>query len=204
MSERELLNLVHRVADLERRLASVVVEGIVDQVQAKPYRVRVNYGTADEPLLTDWLPVAVERAASAVIWWPLEVGEAITILSPNGHLEQGRVFRARYTSDHPPPSDDLDTLLVHFGDDGFFQYQRAQHQLTLQLPSEGKTYLVSKGGFSLVGDLGVEGKITSSGDIKSEGDITDKTRSMQEDRAISNAHDHDVVNNSKAVPTGDW
>lgn len=121
----EFLDLLRRVATLERRLADMVVEGVVHQVQAKPYRVKVNFGTGDEPQLSNWLAVGAERAATGNSWWPLEVGEAVTIISPGGKLERGRVLRGRYSEEHPPASTDLNLVKFEFGDGGYFQYSRS-------------------------------------------------------------------------------
>lgn len=197
-SDDVLFDLIRRVSCLENNLSKVIMDGVVHGVQASPYRVKVNYGTADEEQLSAWLPVSVERSASASVWWPLEVGEAVTILSKNGNLDRGRVMRTRYTVDNPAPSDNLDLAQMAFGDGGFVEYDRATHKLRIILPEQATTELVSKAGIKFIGDLDVDGSINASGDI------TDHTRSMQNDRHISNAHDHDVVNHSKATPTPDW
>ncbi|CAA0097599.1 Uncharacterised protein [BD1-7 clade bacterium] len=118
--------LVQRINRLERRLANILVEGVIAQVQTAPYQVRVNIGTEDEPQLTNWLTPTADRAGTnGQIWWPLEINEAVTIISPNGDIERGRVTRSRFTDVIPPPSTDLNMLQVNIDADNHFSFNRS-------------------------------------------------------------------------------
>lgn len=127
---------LRRIAILERKTADMIVEGVVVAVQPKPYRVKVDYGEEGHPLHTGWLPVAPFRAGMADSWWPLDVGEGVTIISVDGVLERGRVFPARYTEDHTPPSEDLNECQLNFGDGGYLHYNRATHQAFFKAPTK--------------------------------------------------------------------
>ncbi len=198
-----LMQLLERVAELEQQVAHLIVEGVVTEVQANPYRVKVNIGSESEAVITDWLPVAVPRAAHTIVWCPLEVDEAVTIISPAGVIRSGRVYPASYTMDYPAPSDNLAEIYINLGDDGLLIYNRDQHQLDIQLPGYAITNLISDGGINFTGDLLVDGNIDSTKNIHADGEVSDHTRTMQEDRDISNDHDHNV-SGSKALKTQDW
>ncbi|ODS22904.1 hypothetical protein AB835_11675 [Candidatus Endobugula sertula] len=136
MSDNLVQQALQRIAVLERKLANTVVEGVVVEVQAKPYRVKVDYGEKNKPQLTGWLPVAPFRAGMADSWWPLDVGEGVTIISVDGALERGRVFPARYTESNVPPSENLDECQLNFGDGGYIHYNRATSEGAFKAPSK--------------------------------------------------------------------
>lgn len=136
MSDDIVMDLVRRVSTLERKLANTIVEGVVYQVQANPYRVRVDYGTPETPQYSAWLPVVPLRSGSGNMWWPLEPGEGVTIISENSTLERGRVFPSRYTDDHPPTSQNLDEFQINFGDGGYLHYNRATGEGIFKAPTK--------------------------------------------------------------------
>ena len=86
MDREGMVHLLRRLAALERRVSALFRTGKVAEVQLSPYRVRVDIGPDDEggPVLTDLLPVAVERAGEVRTWSPLTVGERVEVLSPGG------------------------------------------------------------------------------------------------------------------------
>lgn len=77
-------DVMRRLSALEAAVAGVVRLGRIDDVQQRPYRVTVNLGPADNPVLTGWIPAVVPRAGSALIWSPLTAGEGCLVLSPGG------------------------------------------------------------------------------------------------------------------------
>lgn len=129
-------DLAQRIADLERQLNNLAIDGVIADVQHNPYRVRVNYGSSDEPVLTDWLPVAVTRAANAITWWPLEVGEAVMVLSPNGDTTRGRVYPAEYTENNTQPDTNPDHMRINFGNGNSVVIDRATGKMNLIITNE--------------------------------------------------------------------
>ena len=77
-------DVIRRLAALEAALANVVRLGRVASVEKRPYRVDVNVGTADAPVLTGPIPAIIPRAGSAIQWSPLTVGEGCLVLAPGG------------------------------------------------------------------------------------------------------------------------
>ena len=133
MSDDVVMDLMRRIAELERRQNDTVIAGIVSEVQRKPYRVRVNYGTPDAPQTTALLPVMVTRAAAAKVWWPLEVGEAVLVLSPGGDTQQGRVIPASYSQAQPQPAEQAEKLAIEFGGGNSLSLDRSEGKLKLTL-----------------------------------------------------------------------
>lgn len=131
-----MMDLLQRIADLERRLNDTVITGVVSEVQHKPYRARVNYGTPDAPQTTALLPVMVTRAAAAKVWWPLEVGEAVLVLSPGGDTQQGRVIPASYSQAQPQPDDQAAKLAIEFGSGNRLSLDRNAGKLTLTVTGD--------------------------------------------------------------------
>lgn len=85
MPQDVLAQLLRRIADLERRVASVVRIGRVAEVQDRPYRAIINIGSEDRPVLTPPLHVLVPRAGSSLVdFSPLDVGEGVLVLAPGG------------------------------------------------------------------------------------------------------------------------
>ena len=82
----ELLNQVlRRLSAVERRVSSIVRLGRVAGVRHRPYRVQVDIGPQDAPVLTDWLSVVVPRAGAGMqIVSPLSVGEGVLVVAPGG------------------------------------------------------------------------------------------------------------------------
>ncbi len=168
------LSIQQRLEALERALAQMVVRGKVERVDYTTRRAKVRY-SADQ--VTGWLPFKPLRAGKAIMWWPIEVGEAVTVISP-GDLTLGEIFPGSYQNDFPAPSADPDLFLLQFSDDAFLSYQRKDKTLVAQLPADGTTTLRSKGGVSIEGDTQITGNITVSGNAHADGDVSDSTSTM--------------------------
>ena len=136
MSDDLVMDVMARIAELERRLNDTVITGIVSAVQRKPYRVRVDYGTPDAPQTTALLPVMVTRAATAKVWWPLEVGEAVLVLSPGGDTQQGRVIPASYSQVQPQADEQAERLAIEFGNGNSLSLDRDAGKLKLTLTGD--------------------------------------------------------------------
>lgn len=136
------MGLAERVSELERKFGQCYVKGKVSAIDPDNRMVRVSYGTKQNPMVTDWLPVVPMRCAKATIWWFPEVGEGARVISP-GDLRQGEVYPGRYTAETPAPSKDPDLFLIQFGDGSEIRQQRKDHRL--DIINKGPTYLTSTG-----------------------------------------------------------
>lgn len=190
------LSIHQRLEALERALAQMVIRGKVEEIDFEKKRARVRYSPEQ---VTGWLPWKPIRAGKAIIWWPLEVGEAVTVISP-GDLSLGEIFPSSYQTTFPAPSDDPDLFLVQFDDQSSLSYQRIDKKLIATLPDGGTTLLTSPGGITLVGDTVIDGNVTitkntqiygsthSQGNVISDADVSDSKSSMQSMRDTYNGH----------------
>ncbi len=119
-------NLFQRIEELERKLAQMHVRGKVVEVDYENQRARVQYG---ENQTTGWLRWKPLRAGRAIVWWPLEVGEAVTVLSP-GDLTLGEILPSSYSEAHSAPSTNPDLCIVQFGDGSYVQHDRSNGNYT--------------------------------------------------------------------------
>lgn len=189
--------ILQRIEELERRLAQMVVDGKVCEVDHDKHHVKVCYGNpeSDKPLTTGWLKWDGIRAGKAKVWWPLEVGEAVTVLSP-GDLSQGRIIASHYQADSPAQSNDPDLFQINFDDESTVSYHRANKEFKLLLPAGANTQIVTDGGLDITGNTKITGNLhvtgtTHSDDaITSNADVSDSKSSMQDMRDTYNSHAH--------------
>ena len=171
------------LVEVVRKLASLIRVGVVHKVRLSPYAVRVKSGN----LVTAWLPVVVSRAGNNKSWDPLEAGEQVIILSPDGNPAQGWVLPAGYSQQHPAPESSGDKKHYVFADGARVEYDRKNHHFDINLPDGATVHLKASGGITLTGDLAV------NGNIQATGNVSDSIRSMAEDRDIFNGHSHSGV-----------
>lgn len=91
-----------QISDLNRRLANLIRDGLIAEVDHSGAVCRVDTGD----ITTDWLPWYTVAAGNTRRWDPPTVGEQVTIFSPSGELAAGRVMRGLYTDDQSAPSED--------------------------------------------------------------------------------------------------
>jgi phage baseplate assembly protein V len=107
----------------ERRLADVVKSGRVIETDYAKARVRVGIGDpadAEGYIKTGWLPMAGGRSDE---WNPLQVGEAVMVLSESGDLPNGVVIPATiYNEDNPAVGDRGDLWRKDFRDGSSIEY----------------------------------------------------------------------------------
>lgn len=99
MSENERDTLFW-LQEIERRLANMVMEGKVVEVDPVKERARVEFHNDEGAVAkTGWIKHGAMAAGKDVkIWSGLEVGEWVTFLSPGGDLNNARVV-ARHFKD---------------------------------------------------------------------------------------------------------
>jgi len=180
-----MMNLHFEVAELNRRLANMLLLGKVVDVSFDECIPKVKVTIGD--LQTTWLPMLVQRAGSDVSFWALEKGEQVLVLSPSGELTQGVVLGSINQKSTPSIGDSNDIHRTEYSDGAVIEYDRKAHYLKIALPPGGKAELIADGGLTVTGDV----KVT--GNIESTKEIIDHTRSMQEDRDIFNPHTHGGV-----------
>lgn len=116
------------VNDSERRHADQIKFGKVHEADYAKALVRVMIGDEDDEdghLITGWLPMPGARARKDREWHPLEVGEAVVVLSESGETQNGVVIPAGiYSDEDPAPGDKAGLWRKLFEDGGVVEYDR--------------------------------------------------------------------------------
>jgi phage baseplate assembly protein gpV len=113
----EILELLTRIAELERKLDSMFRHGPVHERKKIEGRwfVRLKIGgTEQESFLSPWIPYSSPNGGPAglnVHRVPAE-GEQLTMLSPAGDFRQAVATSLFWSDDHPPPSEDEDAVTI--------------------------------------------------------------------------------------------
>ncbi|CAM6436364.1 Phage baseplate assembly protein V [Citrobacter sedlakii] len=184
--------------DLQRRLANIVRRGVIHSVtHDRIPKCRVDLGDN----ITGWLPLCqgfsgMNRADSN----PYAVGDAVTVLSEAGELNNGRVFPGWNTGGLPVPEGSDSEHITRYGDGTEIRYDRAEHALTITVAENGTYKIIGKGTLDgpveITDTLTVQGKTQINADTAVKGnigasqEITDKTGSMSGIRKTFNSHDH--------------
>lgn len=184
--------------DLQRRLANIVRRGVIHSIQLGSVpKCRVDLGD----IVTAWLPLCqgfsgANRADSN----PYAMGDAVTVLSEAGELNNGRVFPGWNTGALPVPEGNESEHITRFGDGTEIRYDRAAHALTIVLADGGTYKIVGKGTLDgpveITDTLTVQGKTQINADTNVAGnigaaqEITDAKGSMSAIRQTFNGHDH--------------
>lgn len=157
------------LADLSRRLESLIRLGAVAEVDLTAPRVRVASGG----LTTHWLPWLECRAGTTRTWNPPTVGEQVVLLCPSGEPATGIVLGALNSDSIPAPDSSADTHITLYPDGARVCYNHA----TGALSAVGiKTALVQASEKVTVDvpETEITGNVTIDGDllVKGTGTIT--------------------------------
>lgn len=90
--------LQERITELERRMSNMLFYGVV--IEAKENKVKVAQGD----LVTGWIPVFQAAAGTdESIFTPIENGEMVCVVCPNGSIENGAALRGLNYKSKPIP-----------------------------------------------------------------------------------------------------
>ncbi|MFN3881497.1 MAG: phage baseplate assembly protein V [Nitrincola lacisaponensis] len=174
------------IADLNRRLESLIRLGSIAEVDHAGRKLRVKTGG----LLTGWLPWPAEVGRNYRRWRPLRTGTQVVLACPSGDPAQAVIIQILYTTVLNAPSADPDVDLIQFNDGSIIQYDSSNSHLiaecvgdvTVKSPSEVK---IDSPKTIVTGELSVEGLlIYKSGMSGSGGSGT--TASIQGNVQITN------------------
>lgn len=184
--------------DLQRRLANIVRRGVIHSVKHDGIpKCRVDLGD----IVTTWLPLCqgfsgANRADSN----PYAAGDAVTVLSEAGELNNGWVFPGWNTGAMPVPEGSDSEHITRYSDGTEIRYDREAHALTIKI-AEGGTYKIIgtgtlDGPVEITDTLTVQGRTQINadthvnGDIGATGNISDGTGTISAIREVHNDHDH--------------
>ncbi|MCI5078715.1 hypothetical protein [Oricola sp.] len=118
MAFRELVELVARVAELERRFAGMMRHGTVAEVDPARQRIRLDFGPAhgaEGRFLSPWVPYA-QFSGALRVHTPPTVGQQFTAMSPTGDFQQAVAVPLTHSTANPSPSTAADQNVLSFGD----------------------------------------------------------------------------------------
>ncbi len=184
--------------DLQRRLANMIRRGVIQSIQHGGIpKCRVDLGD----ITTTWLPLCqgfsgANRSDSN----PYAVGDAVTVLSEAGDLNNGRVFPGWNTGAMPTPEGSESEHITRYSDGTEVRYDREAHALTITLAGDGTYKIIGKGTLDgpveITDTLTVQGKTQINADTQVQGNIgasqevSDSKGNMSGIRQTFNAHDH--------------
>ncbi|VVE35192.1 phage baseplate assembly protein V [Pandoraea fibrosis] len=157
------------LADLSRRVANMLREGIVSELDDVTGWVRVRVEDESVQLETDFLPVFAVCAGPNQEWSPPEPGEGVMVLCPMGDLAQGRVLAGIPHERFPAPGGSREVWRRTFKDGARIEYDRVKHVLTATLPESGlakitaQTVVAEAALTKCTGNLLVEGALAVEG-----------------------------------------
>lgn len=114
------------IADLIRRLESLIRYGTIAEVQMAPPRVRVKSGG----LTTIWRPWISLRAGDTTEWDPPTVGEQCVFFSPSGEPTTGFALVGLFSDARPAPSSSPDEHVRAYPDGARITYNHATGALS--------------------------------------------------------------------------
>ncbi|PHI44569.1 baseplate assembly protein [Serratia marcescens] len=186
------------MGDLARRVANMIRRGVVQSVKHGPQpQCRVEIGD----ITTTWLPVCQpSSSANRADSNPIAVGDAVTVISEAGDLNNGRVFPGWNTGKMPVPDGSESEHVTRYSDGTEIRYDRDAHALKIII-AEGGTYEIEgkgtlRGPVEITDTLTVKGKTelqadtAVTGDLSATGDISDGKSTLARVREIFNIHTH--------------
>jgi phage baseplate assembly protein V len=168
----------YALADLSQRVARMMRFGNVTDVQTRPPRCRVTFGTdpiTGEVHETGWLRLAGSADNNLSVWSLPATGASVLVLSPGGEVNGGLVFPAGFTDDRTPPSDKTGEYVISFGNGAAVAYSMDSNVMDVSLPEGGRVRIKA--------NVDIDGTLTAT-------EVNDKTGSMQAMREVHNEHTH--------------
>jgi phage baseplate assembly protein V len=146
------------IADLNRRIESLIRLGTIAQVDHAARKLRVQTGG----LLTGWLPWPAEVGRNYRRWRPLRTGTQVILACPSGDPAQAVVVQILYTTALDAPSTDPDIDLIEFDDGTLIHYDSAAHRLSIDVHGDASVQVEGDATLMVGGDLAatVEGVAT--------------------------------------------
>ncbi len=108
----------YEVAELQRKLAGMILVTTITSVDHAAKKLRVRLGS-DESKEIPWPAIA---GRNFVAWRPLREGQQIILLSPNGDPAQGMVIGELYSQAIDAPSTDENVDLIQFNDGSYIKH----------------------------------------------------------------------------------
>jgi phage baseplate assembly protein V len=172
--------------------------GIVKTQDVQNARVRVTFPDRNQ-MTSWWLPICVPKSQNDKAYWIPDVGEQVVCLMDE-HDEDGAVLGSIYSSADTAPVSSADKWHVTMKDNATFEYDRAAHNLAINLPANAAMTIVVNG-VTISIDSGKNINLSGAADIKLV--TTSHTDSVNNIINVFNGHTHGGVqpgSGNTAVP----
>jgi len=163
MAIKELVELVARVTDLERRVTGMMRHGTVAEVDMDMLRVRLDLGPAHGGVgrfLSPWIPYA-QFAGALKVHTPPAVGQQFMMVSPTGEFQQAVAVPLHWSQPNPSPSDRQDENVLTYGD---VRIEVRDSEVVFRV--DGTTVTINGEGVQIDGKLHVTETIKANGPIQ--------------------------------------
>lgn len=115
------------IADVNRRIESIIRFGTIAEVDHAARKLRVKTGG----LLTAWLPWPADVGRNYRRWRPLRQGTQVVLGCPSGDPAQAVILQILYTTAINTPSTDPAIDLIEFDDGSYIQHNAGSGQMHL-------------------------------------------------------------------------
>ncbi|ROS05711.1 phage baseplate assembly protein V [Sinobacterium caligoides] len=165
-------------SDIQRRLSRMVRVGTISGLAPqRRYKVDFGGGVVSHPLRQ-----VVGKEGGTRVSMPLEVGEQVVVVAPNGDTSAAFILGSIYKAATLPTIPDTATG-VEFSDGSKVFYDIEGNTLTIDAPM-----------------VKITGNLNVVGGIHSDADVSDAVSTMAEMRATYNKHDHAETNSITKPP----
>lgn len=107
----DLLLIVGRLVELERKISAAQRQGVVSQVDPAQGLVRLDLG---DGMLSPWVPY-VQTAGALKVHSPPSAGQLMVLMAPSGETSQGFAAPLSFGGGNDPPSGAGDQHVATFG-----------------------------------------------------------------------------------------
>jgi len=121
------------LAELLRKVESMVHVGLVEEVDHSNKRLRINYEDSDgDSQVTGWIAWPADLGRNYVRWKPIRIGTQVVLLSESGDLSNAVIVSTLYTpaQNITPPTVDPSIDQIKFNDGTFIEYDSSNKVLT--------------------------------------------------------------------------
>lgn len=182
---------MNQLADLARRLESLIRTGTIAQVQMAPPRVRVKSGGLE----SNWLPWITFRAGTTRDWDPPTVNEQCVIFSPSGEPAAGLVLVGLNSESIPAPSTSADECVRVYPDGARIRYNHATGALEVTGIKTARIQAAQKCTVDcpeneVTGNLLVKGKLTVQAGATITGAVEQSGGALSSNGIVLHTHTH--------------
>ncbi len=113
----ELRDLVGRLTELERRVANIIRDGVIEETDHARDHYRVRIDGVNGEWLSPWIARGDEDAGVGSTHRPMKKGQQVRIFSRDGEVGPGTslVYPGSYRDAFPQPSQDGEAFVTRLG-----------------------------------------------------------------------------------------